>query len=529
MPTSTLAEYMSTHATLVKVVIGCSLPLLVIASLLLCFISRSLKQLKKEEALADLEIQQAAVHAHDPAVSEFGSHDTLKMDERCISSASTATAVGTPPLKSTSPKELDAVGDTKVEYPVNNETAKLVSFTFPSLPAKPRPAFISSPEASRVSLSWWEMADVAVDAYPQTPSPIPHSTVATTGSHCRPNPAPPLYHDVIVPYAQQRQISGREGSTAPGFQKLETMPPINGNLSPPTPPTTQRKPLRPLETCRPNSNVSSSSGVVSPVSSDFQTPTSVYFSINEPETPCESLDSLDFAYALPALMTPPTTPPLSVNKKSTVHEPPEPTLPFPSLSSTQLPSSIPSYASAQFHSALSSQSSLFAGTTRLNRSVSTPSNVAPLRIAKSKSVKSLRSCKENVESRPSQIPRIRRSSEASSVHAMPCSPALDFETKKRIGDEIGKTVLSLRNASPSPKKSRSALANGVSATSIPASSTRPRLASKLSSESILKAKGKIIVEEVKVSKRDRVTVMVFPPSPPTSPVTPQRIKTASVC
>jgi hypothetical protein len=48
---------MSTHATLVKVVIGCSLPLLIIASFLLCYISRSLKQLKKEETLADLEIQ----------------------------------------------------------------------------------------------------------------------------------------------------------------------------------------------------------------------------------------------------------------------------------------------------------------------------------------------------------------------------------------------------------------------------------------------------------------------------------------
>lgn len=126
-----------------------------------------------------------------------------------------------------------------------NTKLKLTQFTFPSEPAQshlPERAqvTVSEPLLSRASLSWWQVADIAIDSYPESPTSSP--TRRSPSCPSRPDPAPPLYADTIIPYDQLRHLSGGQNSTACGFIELKSntrpiTPPSSTSLLP-TPPTT---------------------------------------------------------------------------------------------------------------------------------------------------------------------------------------------------------------------------------------------------------------------------------------------------
>ncbi|KAK0216920.1 hypothetical protein IW262DRAFT_1463867 [Armillaria fumosa] len=172
MSTSTLTDFVSAHAMLLKVAFGCLVgPLLVLLSLALWYMTRT--SVSRRRSVSDIEIN-------------------VKESTSCASDIFPA------PL------------DSLKSYP---------SLYFGSSVA------VSNPNSLPPPLSLWQAADQIVCPFPRPRSNFSSSQAGTSESFsltdnlARPPPAPPLYVDVIVPYNQQVALCGGSNSMAYGYRK----------------------------------------------------------------------------------------------------------------------------------------------------------------------------------------------------------------------------------------------------------------------------------------------------------------------
>ncbi|SJL09202.1 uncharacterized protein ARMOST_12578 [Armillaria ostoyae] len=169
MPTSTLTDFVSAHAMLLKVALGCLVgPLLVLLSLALWYMTRT--SVSRRRIVSDIEVN-------------------VKESTSCASDIF--------------PTPIDSLKS----YP---------SFYFgPGAPvSNPNPNPLPPP------LSLWQAADQIVCPYPRPRSNFSSSeSYSLTDNLARPPPAPPLYVDVIVPYNQQVALCGGSNSMAYGYRK----------------------------------------------------------------------------------------------------------------------------------------------------------------------------------------------------------------------------------------------------------------------------------------------------------------------
>ncbi|KAK0186506.1 hypothetical protein F5146DRAFT_1142879 [Armillaria mellea] len=172
MPTSTLTDFVSAHAMLLKVALGCLVgPLLVLLSLALWYMTRT--SVSRRRTVSDIE-------------------DNVKESTSCASDIF--------------PTPLDSLKS----YP---------SIYFGSSVA------VSNRNSFPPPLSLWQAADQIVSPFPRPRSNFSSSQAGTsesfslTNNLARPLPAPPLYVDVIVPYNQQVALCGGSNSMAYGYRK----------------------------------------------------------------------------------------------------------------------------------------------------------------------------------------------------------------------------------------------------------------------------------------------------------------------
>ncbi|KAK0199796.1 hypothetical protein DFS33DRAFT_1365101, partial [Desarmillaria ectypa] len=172
MSTSTLTDFVSAHAMLLKVALGCLVgPLLVLLSLALWYMTRT--SVSRWRTVSDIEVN-------------------VKESTSCASDIF--------------PTPIDSLKS----YP---------SFYLGSS------AIVSDPNPSPPPLSLWQAADQIVCPYPRPRSNFSPLQAGTSESYsptdnlARPSPAPPLYVDVIVPYNHQVALCGGSNSMAYGYRK----------------------------------------------------------------------------------------------------------------------------------------------------------------------------------------------------------------------------------------------------------------------------------------------------------------------
>ncbi|KAF8915628.1 hypothetical protein CPB85DRAFT_1292612 [Mucidula mucida] len=236
MTNPTLLSFISAHETLLKVTLGCLIPITV----LLCFAALYFSCAARSNSIVGSDLERATVKS-DGVTSAVkirvltGSEapTALKIDpnasEKNAVAKSATIDYGTATFSEKDARRISSLA-----------SSKLIKYAFPSMPTKSYPAkrthiSVSDPLPCRESLSWWQVCDLAVDSYPPSPpSPTPSSP---RSSPYRPDPAPPLYADTIIPYQHLKQLSGGRNSVACGYQsKPRPITPPSSSL--PTPPAT---------------------------------------------------------------------------------------------------------------------------------------------------------------------------------------------------------------------------------------------------------------------------------------------------
>ncbi|KAF9042769.1 hypothetical protein BDZ89DRAFT_1059661, partial [Hymenopellis radicata] len=238
MTNPTLLSFISAHETLLKVTLGCLIPIAVV----LCFAALYFSCAVRSKSTVASDLERATVKS-DGVTSGVKIRVLTSNDPPTPRKIDPNASENNAEEKSVTLKPID---DGTATFSGNDArrisilaSSKLVKYTFPSMPTKSYPAkrthiSVSDPLPSRESLSWWQLSDLAVDSYPPSP---PSPTPSPRTSPYRPDPAPPLYADTIIPYEQLKQLSGGRNSVACGYKpKPRPVTPPSSSL--PTPPAT---------------------------------------------------------------------------------------------------------------------------------------------------------------------------------------------------------------------------------------------------------------------------------------------------